>query len=363
MTTTDSPAAYQLPRRAFLARVFARIALAALPGCRISPGAAKSTRFATKGVVLIPSDLSLADWPERAARAGLNTIALHHSASPQVVARFIQSENGQRFLDQCRQLDLAVEYELHAMKELLPRELFAQDPSLFRMDALGQRTPDANCCVNSPHALEVIAEKAVSLSQVLRPTTGRYFLWGDDGRSWCRCTKCRALSDPDQALVLENHLWKTLRRADHRATLAHLSYAKTLSAPTQVKPERGIFLEYAPIKRRYDIPYSQQSKPGDADSLASLDANLRVFPRHTAQVLEYWLDVSRFSHWNRPAVKLPWNPDVFLADLDAYAARGIRNVTSFAVWIDADYTNQDAELLFIAEYGAGLSGRRPQQPK
>jgi hypothetical protein len=358
MTTIDPPSPHQLRRRAFLARVIAGVALTAVPGCQTNPSASKSKPFATKGVVLIPSDLSLADWPERASRAGLNTIALHHSSSPQVVVRFIQSGPGQKFLEQCEQLDLEVEYELHAIKELLPRELFAQDPSLFRMDEKGQHTPDANCCVHSSHALEIIGEKAVSLSQVLRPTTGRYFLWGDDGRPWCRCPKCNGLSDPDQALVLENHLLKSLRRVDRRATLAHLSYAKTLTAPSQVKPERGIFLEYAPIKRRYDIPYSQQSQPGDADSLASLDANLKVFPRHTAQVLEYWLDVSRFSHWNRPAVKLPWNRDVFLADLDTYAARGIRNVTSFAVWIDADYTNQDAELRFIAEYGAGLSGQR-----
>ena len=33
--------------------------------------------FATRGVVLVPSDLSLADWPERAKEAGLTTIALH----------------------------------------------------------------------------------------------------------------------------------------------------------------------------------------------------------------------------------------------------------------------------------------------
>jgi len=34
-------------------------------------------RFQTRGVVLIPFDLSLSDWPEQAAQAGLNTIGLH----------------------------------------------------------------------------------------------------------------------------------------------------------------------------------------------------------------------------------------------------------------------------------------------
>jgi hypothetical protein len=61
-----------------------------------------------------------------------------------------------------------------------------------------------------------------------------------------------------------------------------------------------VFLEYAPIKRRYDTPYEKQSGPGQPDALAALDANLAVFPAATAQVLEYWLDVSsaRFGRTN-----------------------------------------------------------------
>ena len=85
-----------------------------------------------------------------------------------------------------------------------------------------------------------------------------------------------------------------------------------------------------------------------------LDANLAVFPPATAQALEYWLDVSRFSHWNRPAVKLPWNREVFLADLDTYTARGLRHITTFAAWIDGDYAKRFPDMEFIEEYGAGL---------
>ena len=126
----------------------------------------------------------------------------------------------------------------------------------------------------------------------------------------------------------------------------------------RVKPEPGVFLEYAPIKRRYDTPYEKQSEPGQPDALSALDANLRVFPADTAQVLEYWLDVSRFSQWKRPAVKLPWRRDVVEADVATYAARGIRHVTSFAVYVDADYRRKHGEPTFIAEYGAALAGDR-----
>src|SRR5690349_13639298 len=84
--------------------------------------------FETRGVMLVPEDLTLKDWPERAHRAGLTTIALHHGSSPKAVACAVQSDEGQRFLERCRQLGLQVEYELHAMKELLPRDLFPKEP-------------------------------------------------------------------------------------------------------------------------------------------------------------------------------------------------------------------------------------------
>jgi hypothetical protein len=43
--------------------------------------------FETRGVVLVPEDLTLKDWPERAQRAGLTTTALHLGSSPWAVAR------------------------------------------------------------------------------------------------------------------------------------------------------------------------------------------------------------------------------------------------------------------------------------
>ena len=308
--------------------------------------------FATRGVVLVPEDLTLADWPERAKRAGLSTIGIH--PSPAAVIRWVQSDVGQRFLTQCRSLGIEVEYELHAMKELLPRDQFKKAPDFFRMNEKGERVPDANCCVNSDRGLEIIAETAVEIAKTLRPTTSRYFYWGDDGRPWCQCPKCRGLSASEQALVVANRICQALRKSDPKAQVAHLAYHNTLQPPKQVKPVEGIFLEYAPIGRRYDIPYERQS---GRDALTALDANLEVFPKDTAQVLEYWLDVSRFSKWKRPGVKLPWRKDVFLADVETYRKRGIRHVTTFAVWIDADYRKRFGDLDFIGEYGAGLSGQ------
>lgn len=315
-----------------------------------------SSFFRTRGVVITPDDLSLADWPERAKRAKLTTIALH--PFPSEVIRFVQSESGEQFLERCRRLGLHVEYELHSMRELLPRHLFEKEPALFRMDESGVRRPDSNLCVHSERALEVAAENTVRIARILKPTTNRYFFWGDDGAPWCRCPKCRDLSDSDQALVLETHLIGALRGIDRRSTLAHLAYANTLSPPNQVKPAKGIFLEFAPIDRRYDVPFEDSS---NRKHLEALEANLAVFGKEGAQALEYWLDVSRFSKWRKPAVKLPWNQDVFEADLRTYASRGIRHITSFAVYIDADYVNRYGEPP-LQEYGRGFDAIGKRKP-
>ena len=76
-----------------------------------------------------------------------------------------------------------------------------------------------------------------------------------------------------------------------------------------------------------------------------------MFPAATAQALEYWLDVSRFSQWKKPAAALPWRPDVLEADAKTYAGFGVRHLTTFAVWIDADYVHRFGEPIAIQEYG------------
>ena len=299
------------------------------------------------GVVLIPDDFTLADWPERAAKAGLNTIALHHSSSTKIVESFVASDRGQSVIERSVALGLQVEYELHAMRDLLPRELFDRNPEMFRMNAHGDRTPDANCCAYSASALDVIVENAVALCSRLRPTTSRYFLWGDDGAEGCQCPQCAGLSFSDQAVLLENHMLAALRKNASGATLAHLAYEPTFRPPTQIKPSPGIFLEFAPIRRSYDKPLAEQP-----EQLEFLDANIEWFGTEGAQALEYWIDVSLFTHWKRPCAKLPDRGELIAADVATYAARGLRSVTSFGVMLDAEYAESYGELP-LADYADG----------
>ncbi len=320
------------------------------------------SRFLTRGVVLYPWDLSLTDWPERAARAGITTIALHAARRLDVLVEYIQSEPGKRFLEECKRYGVQVEYELHAMGALLSRELFySPDIDMFRMDRTGCRNPDGNCCPSSPEALRIIGEKAVEYGRLLRPTSGRYFYWPDDGGQWCSCPRCAGLNPSDQAVLVENAMAEALRKElDPGARLSHISYGETLVPPAVVKPHEALFVEFAPISRVYDRPIDDpEVKLGGngPDShtgfLKLLDANLEVFGCDTAQVLEYWLDVSRFSSWTRPAKKIPWEDKVIRADARAYAGRGIRHVSTFATWIDADYVTRFGDPP-LAEYVKAL---------
>jgi hypothetical protein len=57
-------------------------------------------------------------------------------------------------------------------------------------------------------------------------------------------------------------------------------------------------------------------------------------------------------------VKLPRRRDVLEADLETYGSRGIRHITSFAVYVDAEYRRRYGEPEFIREYGVTLSAFR-----
>lgn len=323
------------------------------------------SRFATRGVVLYPWDLTLADWPERAAKAGVTTIGLHAARRLDVLIAFVKSERGVDFLARCKKLGVHVEYELHAMGDLLSRELYYRDTDLFRVDREGRRNEDFNCCPSSPQAVAIIAEGAVEVARVLKPTTGRYFYWPDDGREWCHCPKCKGLTASEQATLVENAMVAALRKhVDPAATLAHIAYHYTLEPPKRVTPLPGLFVEFAPINRVYDrsiadrgvkLAHNAPDPKSHGGYLDILDANLEVFGKETAQVLEYWLDVSKFSGWARPAKKLPWDAKVVAADAEAYTGRGIRHVTTFATWIDDRYVKAYGDPP-LGEYVRALGG-------
>jgi len=75
---------------------------ASLPSCFSRLASAWSDQkehdpfFKTQGMVLTTADLSTLDWPQRAAKAELTTIATH--VTPSKVSRFIQTDRSHEFL-------------------------------------------------------------------------------------------------------------------------------------------------------------------------------------------------------------------------------------------------------------------------
>lgn len=351
---------HQMTRREMIAATSASV---------LTASAAKASdarsRFPTVGVVLYPWDLSLENWPMLAAKAGINTIGLHANRRLDVLVDFLNRDQGKAFLACCQRLGNQVEYELHAIGDLLSREWSAKDLDLFRVDRTGRRNADSNCCPSSAQALAIIAERAVEFGRILGPTTGRYHYWPDDGRDWCHCAKCKGLAPSDQATIVENAIVTALQEhLDPKATLCHIAYGNTLEPPKTVKPHPALFVEFAPISRVYDRSIAEREAKLRTGGLGPnthggyldlLDANLEIFGNDTAQILEYWLAADLFCGWTRPAKKLPWNQAVLEADADAYAKRGIRHVTSFATWLDADYVKRYGGPP-LAEYVRGLNG-------
>ena len=308
-----------------------------------------------RGLVLNVRDLrGKLDWPKLAHESNINTLATHFA--PADVMPFIQSDFGRRFLEGCAKYDIHVEHELHALDYLLPRDLFAKNPELFRMDEKGIRQQKSNGCFSNPQTLEIVAEKAVEVAKVCKSTTGRYYYWMSDCAPACQCPKCRGLTHSDQAVLVENVIVKALRREiDPKAMLSHLAYERGTAVPQNVKPHEGLFLEFAPVFRwrRNHGPFNREDLPEGCDHLQQLDDLLKLFPASTAQVLEYWLDESLYCYYKKPLRPLVWEEERTRKDVEAYAKRGIRNFTMFACMIDDDYVKEFGmdSLKCFAAYG------------
>ena len=310
-----------------------------------------------RGVVVYPSDLTSVGckkWVKMAHEAGLNVIGLHSDTRLETLPKlkaFLESTDGKIFLAECEKYNIDVEYEQHILMELLPRDLFEKHPEYFRVDKEGKRNGDYNMCFSSAEAMGIVKKNAVEMAHWIRPISHRYFFWTDDVQLYCSCEKCSKYSPSEQVLLYENALLEALKEYDPQATVAHLAYAQTVYPPEKIKPLPGIFLEFAPIQRDYALAL-------DPKLLAHLKNNLEIFPAETAHILEYWLDVSMFSNWEKDnLVKIPCSKEQVVRDVELYAGLGMKSMTTFAAWINKDYEEKFGEEYsqkIVREYGEAL---------
>lgn len=306
-----------------------------------------------RGIVLSPADLDWEGWIEGMQQAGLNYLGLCSSFGD--LLGFAVSPRGQAVLAAAVDAGIEVNFEMHVLSSLLPRHLFERSPELFRMDEAGNRTADANFCVSNETARAIVGENAREFSARLRKLGdfGRHYFWPDDYQPWCHCPDCRELTYSDQALTYANLVCEALRKVRPSACVAHLAYGTALEPPTRVRPAEGVFLQFAPIRRRYDAAFDApdcDENRRHADVLAAL---LGVFDARQAEALEYWLDVSMFSRWQKPAVRLPFSEEFLQADVAFYRRQGIRRISTFGVYIDAEYVERFGYPP-LQEYGAAL---------
>lgn len=312
--------------------------------------------FNIRGIVARWSDVSnpsKIDYIQIAKENGINTFSIHGADRNSLVWK--------NFAKKCAEANIDLEYQEHMLAYVLPRELFNKHPEYFRMNKNGVRVNDANGCPSSKGALEEIYKNAKSIGLEYEPTNNRYYFWLDDGGDICYCDQCKNYNASDQALIFENEIIKALKEINPDALLAHLCYHNTVDAPSIIRPSDDIFLEFAPFTRSWNAPLSQtwakspRSSLTHGDYLKALKENLKIFPVETAQVLEYWLDVSLFSGWNpSELVEAPWSNEIFQNDINTYASLGIKNITCYTAYIGPDYVNKFGDVSFLAEYGQGL---------
>ncbi len=314
-----------------------------------------------RGLIIHPEELDEI-WLHEIKQAGINVLGLHpvggHEAAytlAQAVKRHHTPEF-QALLTKANEHGLTVEYEAHALGYLMPRAEFAQHPDWFRMDEQGQRTADFNLCPSNEEALQYLENASEALTRTLDTGSDRFFWWTDDvGGKSCHCPRCRHLSPSDQFLLITNAIQRGARRAKPTARVPYLAYVDALAVPRTIEPEEGVFLEYAPFIRDSHRPMDDEACSENVAQAAPLRDLLAFFGRDNAQVLEYWIDNSRFSQWTKPPKYMTLEEEVMRRDVAFYEKLGFESITSFACYLGADYRALYG-LPPIGAYGRILNG-------
>ncbi len=291
-----------------------------------------------KASLIIHTDELSKKWIDRMADNGISTIGIHPVGGVNAhlslidLTKKLETSEYRALLEYATERGLNVEYEMHAMRYLLPTEEFNSHPEWFRMNADGMRISDFNCCASNIEALDYIAENAARLAKKLYRSTNKYYFWLDDARDvFCHCPECEKMSASDQQLTVLNHMLKRLKKDDESACLAYLAYCDTMAPPVSVAPEKGIFLEYAPYDRDFHAPIEGNSQS------AVLKELLDFFGSDGARVLDYWYDNSYYSGYRKPPKAFVPDNAVINADLKYYTSLGLGEIAGFACYLGKDY--------------------------
>lgn len=313
-----------------------------------------------KGLVIYKEELSNY-WIERLRDSGLNLLGIHpvggltQGAAVEEAIEWIQRPETEKLLDKVKSIGMDVEYEMHALSWLLPRELFNTHPEWFRMNESGERTPDYNFCPSNKDALQYLTERAAVLAKAFKPTTGRYHFWSDDTpQSKCHCSKCQHMTPSDASLTICNAITEGVRSVDSNAAHSYLAYMDTLEAPEHVKPAEGVFLEFAPMWRNLTRPLNDPESATNRALITPIEKLLQVFGTKNAQALDYWGDNTWFSDWKLPMRRFRFWPEIVALDSIWYEKQGFETVTSFCCYLGEEYYKMHGEHFDVHAYSQAL---------
>ena len=308
-------------------------------------------------LIIHPEELSRA-WIDRAAEAGITVLGIHPKGgklAPIYLAEMIETMKTPEYralIDYAHGRGLEIEYEIHAASCLLPRSMFAEVPGLFRMDENGARTEKLNFCFTNPETLAIVGENAAALADALYGSNGNFYFWLDDCRdSACHCEKCRAYTPSEQQMLAVNAMTRAVRAKRPEARLAYLAYADSMPPPERVKPEAGIFLEYAPMEKYKN---EEGSEALAAEEERMLPRLLEFFGREGAKVLEYWYDNSLYSKWTKPPKYFELDCEAMERDIAEYRALGFDSISSFACFLGKEYEELHGNEADAAPFGKCL---------
>jgi hypothetical protein len=265
------------------------------------------------------------DWIVWAARNRINTVFVHVTDQwPALLACHLATWRRRRaaLLPLLCERGMRLELGGHLLSNLLPRRLFRHMPQAFRFDG-EQRTSRFNFCPSSPQALAELRRRGRAFVRRF-PEAHVYHFWPDDlpGGGWCACPQCAALAPADQALLAANELADMLAVARPEARLSFLAYHDTAGPAPVVRPHANLLLTYAPRLRSYAAGIAESANERNRPCWQDLRAAQAVFQDAAGtQVFEYYLDGILFKS------ALPPLPQIIQADLRAYAAAGMQQVS------------------------------------
>ena len=303
-------------------------------------------------ILIHPGELSR-KWIDRMADAGITAIGIHPEGGKASTAALeklllrVQDPEYSALLDYAAERGLEIEYEVHAAGYLMPRDLFETHPEYFRMNGECERVTDWNFCITNPEALDIVAKRAAKLATSLYRSAPRFYFWMDDSKdSNCHCPECEKISPSDQQLLVVNAMLREIKKYIPEAKMAYLAYQQTIPLPETVKPEEGVFLEYAPFEK-------YTAKGDDAPMLIERELRMTVplmefFGKEDVKLLEYWYDNSLFSGWKKPPKKFILDKEGMDKDIARYKELGFDYIATFGCFLGEDYDelygDKDADL-------------------